>query len=180
MTMYEQRCTRCGETKLLSDFYFNRQRNKHETICKACRIAYQKERHIKVMNDQNLHFRRLVVQSNYRKRYRYKIAEKSRLERRKMGISPQQYIDKEKLLKLYQEGYPVDVIARKCGCSFYTVKLYAHRNGIRRGHKKTRICYNCKEFPCFNGIENMESNFALTCNKFKVNYKRKKQTNNNN
>ena len=161
--MAEKQCTKCGETKRLSEFYFDKRKGRFESQCKTCKIAYQKERHKKVMNDQNLHQKRLLTQLKYRKRYRDKIAEKGRLERRKMGISPQRYVNKKLLLKLYADGLPIDVIAEKCNCVPATVKLYAYRNRVRRGHEKKRICYNCPKFPCFDGIENMSSNIALTC-----------------
>lgn len=172
--MIEKQCTKCGETKPLSEFYFYKKVNRYSAQCKACKLAYQKERHKLIMNDPNLHHKRLLTQSKYRKRYSYKIAEKSRLERRKMGISPQQYINKQKLLELYAKGLPVEMIAEKCGCSYFTVKLYAYRNGVRRGHKKPRICQTCNEYPCFKGQENIETNFAPKCQKYKlINYKLK-------
>ena len=167
-------CTKCGELKPLSDFYFDRRKGNFTAQCKACKLAYQKERHAKTMNDQNLHHKRLLTQLKYRKRNRYKIAEKSRLERRKKGISPQRYVNKELLLELYIQGLPIETIAEKCNCVPATVKLYAYRNGIRRGHKKARICQTCNEYPCFVGQENIETNFAEKCPRYKlINYKLK-------
>lgn len=170
----EKQCTKCGETKRLSEFYFDKRRWRYEARCKACKLAYQKERHRLVMQDQNLHQKRLVTQSKYRDRYRYKIAEKERLKRRKNGISPQQYVNKKLLLKLYAQGLPIEMIAEKCNCVPATVKLYAYKNGIRRGHKKPRICQTCNEYPCFFGQENIETNFAEKCKRYKlINYKLK-------
>lgn len=164
----EKRCTKCGELKNLSDFYFDKRKNRHEAVCKACKLAYQKERHKLIMNDPNLHHKRLMTQLKYRKRHGYKIAEKSRLERRKMGISPQQYVNKELLLELYKQGLPIEVIAERCNCSKWTVKLYAYRNEVRRGHNKKRICYNCENTECFENVKNLSSNLALTCRGFKL------------
>lgn len=171
----EKTCTKCGELKHLSEFYFDKRKNRHEAICKACKIAYQKERHKLVMNDENLHHKRLITQAKYRERYRHKIAKKERLERRKKGIAPQKYVNKELLLQMYKEGYPIDVIAEKCRCVPATVKLYAYKNGIRRGHNKARLCCNCIEYPCFTGIETMSSNIALTCYRYRVNNSKNKQ-----
>lgn len=174
MTDFEKRCTKCGELKKLSDFYYEKRNNRYSSQCKACKLAYQKKRHKLVMQDQNLHHKRLVTQSKYRDRYRYKIAEKSRLERRKKGISPQRYVNKQLLLKLYAQGLPIEMIAEKCNCVPATVKLYAYRNGIRRGHKVAKICQTCSEYPCFFGQENIETNFAEKCPKYKLkNYKLK-------
>ena len=174
----EKRCSKCGEIKPIYEFY--KDKNGHYySSCKACKLAYQKERHKKVMQDPNLHNKRLLTQSKYRKRYRYKIAEKERLKRRKMGISPQKYVNKELLLELYKQGLPREMIAKKCNCSAYTVKLYAHRNGVTRGHKAARICQTCNEYPCFVGQENIETNFAETCKRYKViNYKLKNKQKN--
>ena len=170
----EKVCTKCGELKGISDFYFNRHKGKHETVCKACKIAYQKQRHEIVMNDPNLHRKRLLTQAKYRKRNRYKIAEKERLERRKKGISPQRYVNRKLLLELYAKGLPIEMIAEKCNCVPATVKLYAHKNGLRRGHKKAKICQTCRKYPCFPGQENIETNFAQTCKRYKlINYKLK-------
>lgn len=169
-----KQCTKCGETKPLYDFYFDKRNGRYEARCKACRLAYQKERHKLIMNDPNLHHKRLVTQSKYRDRYRDIIAKKERLKRRKMGISPQKYVNKELLLELYAKGLPIAVIAKKCNCVPATVKLYAQKNGVRRGHKAARICQTCNEYPCFVGQENIETNFAITCKRYKlINYKLK-------
>ena len=174
MTDYAKRCTKCGELKLLSDFYFDKRKGRHEAQCKACKLAYQKERHKLVMQDQNLHHKRLITQSKYRDRYRDKIAKKSRLERRKKGISPQQYVNKKLLLELYAQGFPIEMIAERCNCVPATVKLYAYRNGVRRGHQVAKICPTCDEYPCFVGQENIETNFAEKCKRYKrKNYKLK-------
>lgn len=85
-----------------------------------------------------------------------------------MGISPKGYVNKKLLLELYAKGLPIQVIAKRCNCVPATVKLYAYRNGLRRGHTKARICNNCKEYPCFVGQENFETNFALKCNKYRT------------
>ena len=166
--METKKCSKCGEVKRLENFYFNKARGRYEAQCKSCKLAYQKERHKLIMNDPNLHQKRLVTQSKYRDRYRDIIAKKERLKRRKMGISPQKYVNKELLLELYAKGLPIEVIAKKCNCVPATVKLYAQKNGVRRGHKKQRICYNCVEFPCFSGIESISSNLALTCYKYRI------------
>jgi len=166
--METKKCTKCGIVKRVEYFYFDKKQGRYEAQCKACKLAYQKERHKLIMNDPNLHQKRLVTQSKYRDRYRDIIAKKERLKRRKMGISPQKYVNKELLLELYAKGLPIEVIAKKCNCVPATVKLYAQKNGVRRGHKKQRICYNCVEFPCFSGIESISSNLALTCYKYRI------------
>lgn len=174
-----KQCTKCGEVKNLSDFYFYKKEGRYESQCKACRLAYQKQRHQLIMNDPNLYHKRLLTQQKYRERNRYKIAEKARLERRKNGISPQRFVNKDLLLKLYADGLPIETIASKCKCSKYTVKLYAYRNGLRRGHKTAKICQTCKEYPCFVGQENIESDFAKNCKKYKrINYKLKNKKQN--
>ena len=33
--------------------------------------------------------------------------------------------------------------------------------------KKVLTCRDCGKYPCFNGIENFETNFALTCHDFR-------------
>jgi len=171
----EKCCTKCGIVKPLSEFYRNGNKGDgFSSQCKACKLAYQKERHKQVMNDPNLHHKRLLTQLKYRQRYGDRIAKKERLERRKMGISPQKYVNKKLLLELYAQGLPVDVIANKCNCVPATVKLYAYRNGVRRGHKPKRICYNCADFPCFDGIETMQSNIAETCHHYKFKAKMRK------
>jgi len=169
MAANEKRCTKCGKLKPISEFYKkSKDKGGYEAQCKACKLAYQKQRHIATMKDPNLHHKRLLTQLKYRKRYGYKIAEKERLERRKNGIPPQRYVNKDLLLELYARGLPIDVIAEKCNCVPATVKLYAYRNGVRRGRGKKKICNNCVEYPCFVGIENMSSNLALTCPKYRI------------
>lgn len=171
---FEKVCTKCGELKHLSEYYYYKRNGRYATQCKACRLKYQKERYKLMMNDPNLHHKRLVTQSKYRQRNRDNINKKERLKRRKNGISSMRYVNKKLLLELYIKGLPIEEIARKCNCSKWTVKLYAYRNGVRRGHKAARICQTCSEYPCFVGQENIETNFAETCKRYKlINYKLK-------
>lgn len=88
-----------------------------------------------------------------------------------MGISRQQYVNKDLLLQMYAQGFPIDVIAKHCNCVPATVKLYAYKNGVRRGKGKHKNCYYCIKFPCFIGIENFTTNFAQKCNDWLMNNK---------
>lgn len=92
-----------------------------------------------------------------------------------MGISKQQYVDKDLLLQMYADGFPIDVIAKHCHCVPATVKLYAYRNGIRRGKGKHKNCYYCIKKPCFVGIENFTTNFAQKCKDFLINNKKNRK-----
>ena len=56
MSSETKSCKRCGESKPLDQFEYNRQTQKHYLSCKACRMATESERmqdlHIKRVNRQ--------------------------------------------------------------------------------------------------------------------------------
>ena len=80
------------------------------------------------------------------------------------GIPPKKRIDKAKMLKMYADGIPVPDIAKACNASEHTVRQYAAGTGIKRERAdRAQVCRNCWLYPCFKGIENFETNFALTC-----------------
>lgn len=47
-------------------------------------------------------------------------------------------------------------------------RLIEERRQREENANPTQVCKNCAKFPCFPGFENLSSNFALTCKKFKL------------
>lgn len=57
----------------------------------------------------------------------------------------------------------------KFGMSSEEMKRLIEERRLREENANpTQVCKNCWLFPCFSGMENLSSNFALTCKKFKM------------
>lgn len=57
----------------------------------------------------------------------------------------------------------------KFGMSSEEMKRLIEERRLREENANpTQVCKNCWLFPCFSGMENLSSNFALTCKKFKI------------
>ena len=57
----------------------------------------------------------------------------------------------------------------KFGMSSEEMKRLIEERRLREENANpTQVCKNCWLFPCFSGMENLSSNFALTCKKFKL------------
>lgn len=52
-----QLCSKCGELKPLSDYYFDKRRNKHRRDCKECHREYQKKRYKKTRDKRRSQFK---------------------------------------------------------------------------------------------------------------------------
>ena len=108
--------------------------------------------------------KRRAYQAKYRAEHREQLNEYQRVRRRKAGFSPRKRVDKKKILKMYAEGHPVEKIAEECGTKVETVRQYASKAHVRRErYDRARVCRNCWLYPCFNGIDTMSSNLAVTC-----------------
>jgi hypothetical protein len=47
------------------------------------------------------------------------------------------------------------------------LKRMGLKNNVSKPAKAERLCHQCKNWPCFDGIENLESDFAKEgCNSF--------------
>lgn len=156
-------CQHCGEVKLISEFY-HRKDGSHSKWCKACDRARAREYHRRVYSTPEGRAKRLAHRAKYRAEHREQLKEDQRLRRRKAGIMPKRRLDRQKILKMYAEGHPVEKIAEECGTKVETVRQYASKVHVHRErYDRARVCRNCWKYPCFKGIENFETNFALTC-----------------
>lgn len=158
-----KRCTKCGVLKPLGDFYLLKT-GYYQPTCKQCareqaRLDYRARYSTKAGREK-----KLVQRAKYREQRREELKEKERLRRRKAGIPPKKRIDRAKMLKMYAAGMPVPDIAKACDTTEHTVRQYAAGRGIKRERAdRAKVCRNCHNYPCFQGIENFENNFALTC-----------------
>lgn len=156
-------CQHCGEVKLISEFY-HRKDGSHSKWCKACYRARAREYHRRVYSMPEGRAKLLARQAKYRAEHREELNEAKRLRRRTAGIMPKRRLDRQKILKMYAKGYPVEKIAEECGTNVGTVRKYASKAHVRRErYNRAKVCRNCWKYPCFKGIENFETNLALTC-----------------
>ena len=161
-------CSKCGALKSVSEFY-QRKDGSYSSNCKTCdrekSNAYY--RLIKTTNEGREKIR--ISQAKFREVHREELKEADCIRRRKAGVPPRHRVNKDKILKMYGEGLPVVDIARKCGTTVYTVRQYASKSGIHRCRSnRAKVCHNCWLYPCFKGIDNFSTNFALTCRSWKL------------
>lgn len=158
-----KRCTKCGVLKPLGDFYLLKT-GYYQPTCKQCareqaRLDYHARYSTKAGREK-----KLVQRAKYRAEHREQLKEDQRLRRRAAGIMPRHRLDRQKILKMYAEGHPVEKIAEECGTKVETVRQYASKANVRRErYDRARVCRNCWLYPCFDGIDTMSSNLAVTC-----------------
>lgn len=131
--------------------------------------------------------RRENTEKEYRRKQQTKAAREAR---RKCSDAPtqkarlheavkQSAVDRKEFTKMWNDGVPVAQIGKRFGFSTYYVKQTAERFGLPQREVVTmtkethgdRRCEDCVCYPCFQGIENFDTNFALTCK----GYREKKQ-----
>ena len=186
-------CQHCGEVKLISEFYHRKDgsHSKWCKACYRARAreynsrvystpegrakllaqqAKYRAEHREELLARQAKYRAehreelLARQAKYRAEHREELKEAKRLRRRKAGIMPKRRLDRQKILKMYADGIPVPDIAKACNASEHTVRKYASKAHVRRErYDRAKVCRNCWKYPCFKGIENFETNFALTC-----------------
>ena len=161
-------CSKCRALKPLSEYY-KRKDGTYPSTCKDCDRERARERYHSRYETKDGRKKILKSRAKYRKAHQEELAEAQRIRRLKAGILPRHHIDKDKLAKMYSEGVRVEEIAKVCGASVSTVRKYASLSGITRGrYDKVQACRNCWRYPCFKGIENFETNFALTCRSWRL------------
>ena len=161
-------CSKCGALKSVSDFY-NLNDGRYSSNCKTCHRARTKAYYhfLKTTNEGREKIR--ISQAKFREGHREELKEALRIRRRKAGVPPRHRVDKAKILKMYGEGVPVADIARECCSTEHSVRNFASNSGIHRGRSNmAKVCSNCWLYPCFKGIENFSTNFALTCRSWKL------------
>ena len=161
-------CSKCGALKSVSEFY-QRKDGSYSSNCKTCDRAKSNAyyRLLKTTIEGREKIR--ITQAKFREGHREELKEANRIRRRKAGVAPRHRVNKDKILKMYGEGVPVVDIAMKCGTTENTVRQYASKSGIHRVRSnRAQVCSKCWLYPCFRGIENFTTNFALTCRSWKL------------
>lgn len=72
-------------------------------------------------------------------------------------------IDQKLLAELYLNGYPTEIIAEKLHTTTKTITKLAKEMKLKRPKNYGRYCKDCWLYPCFQGIDNFSTNFALKC-----------------
>lgn len=156
-------CSKCRALKPLSEYY-KRKDGTYPSTCKDCDRERARERYHSRYETKDGRKKILKSRARYRKAHQEELAVAQMLRRRMAGIMPKRRLDRQKILKMYAEGHPVEKIAKECGTKAETVRQYASKAHVHRErYDRARVCRNCWKYPCFKGIENFETNFALTC-----------------
>lgn len=161
-------CLKCGSLKLVSEFY-KRNDGSYSSYCKDCDRAISKAYYRALKSTKEGREKLLLYQAKFRDVHREELKEANRIRRRKAGVAPRHRVNKDKILKMYGEGVPVADIARECCSTEHSVRNFASNSGIHRVRSNmAKVCSNCWLYPCFKGIENFTTNFALTCRSWKL------------
>lgn len=110
-------CTKCQEEKPLSEFYFEKNKNRHQARCKKCRIEYQLDRQ---KNDP-----------------RYKVTHRRARLKHLYGVTPEWYDE----TLAAQGGHCAicpSTIPGRAGVEFFSVD-HDHADGRVRG----LLCLRC-------------------------------------
>ena len=70
----------------------------------------------------------------------------------------------KRIVMLFEKGYSPNDIASRCMVGVERVKHVIEREGCRAG--EARLCCDCWLYPCFDGMDSISSNLALTCQKY--------------
>ena len=125
--------------------------------------------------------RRENTENEYRRRQQTKAAREAR---KKCSDAPvqkarlheavkQSAIDRKEFARMWNDGVPMSKMGKHFGISGPYVKITAKKFGlperdavIKETHGE-RKCKDCVCYPCFQGIENFDTNFALTCKSYR-------------
>lgn len=188
-------CRKCGRELSINDFYLNKgTKDGHRNVCKRCYTEYNlfkragkvyKVKHRKPLSTDEKREKRNEYMRKYRDANREKVREISR-----RSVARRRAADEEKKKKKRLpngQGPRHEYHAKQWRERKDELKL---RNIERQmGHKiddkpvkpqpvtdEPRLCHQCKNWPCFDGIEMLESDFAREgCHGF-----RKRENNNGN
>lgn len=161
-------CSKCGALKSVSEFY-QRKEGSYSSNCKTCDREKSKAYYRVLKTTNEGREKKRLSQAKFYEEHSEELKEAARIRRRKAGVPPRHRVDKAKILKMYGEGVPVVDIARVCGSTEHSVRQYASKSGIHRVRSNmAQVCHNCWLYPCFKGIENFSTNFALTCRRWKL------------
>lgn len=85
----------------------------------------------------------------------------------------QSSIDRTAFAEMWNQGVSAMKMARHFGISKYYVKLTAQKFGlpdrvvVPKETHADRVCKNCYCYPCFSGIDNLDTNLAETCQSYR-------------
>ena len=140
-------CRNCHRELPIDDFYVNyNSKDGHRNVCKHCYI----ERNIQKRKNNPLH------QVHHRTEM-HESAEEQHRQRKREYMRNYREANKERIREIAREsaararaGSPKRTPGPPHGTKFVKQNL----------PKGERLCESCKNWPCFEGIENLETDFA--------------------
>ena len=145
-------CTKCGRELSVKDFYlYNKKENRRRNVCKHCYIERQSITGAKVKHRVKLH----PVKTEDETEDKPKKKRVANGQGDRSQYTHKYYITHKAKLKAKNAA---DYIKRRLDIIVERQEL------VPTG----RTCKgNCIYYPCFTGIENIESNLSVTCHGFK-------------
>lgn len=137
-------CSKCGRELPLTDFYRNKKG--YRTECKHCVI----ERNMKALKGEDHQVKHHTEMHEQPKQRKTRVANG---QSKRSEYTHQYYLDhKEEIKAKNRADY---------------LKRMELKSNAAKPAKAERLCLKCENWPCFDGIENLESDFAKEgCNSF--------------
>lgn len=151
-------CSCCGSVKPSDDFITDGRQYK---VCNACRGKHVKRSELgkKPKGPHGTSSR-----CDYHRQY-YEAHKDAIKERRctELSVSIDTATDR-RIIGMYKKGYSLNDISSRCMVSMDHVREVIERDGCKTC--EVRLCCDCWLYPCFDGMEVISSNLALTCQKY--------------
>lgn len=151
-------CTDCNTVKPVGDFITD---GKQYKVCNECRARHTKRQELgqKPKSPHGTGDR-----CEYHRQYYQENREKIKAKRCESSGTPIAVTTDKRIVMLFEKGYSPNDIASRCMVGVERVKHVIEREGCRAG--EARLCCDCWLYPCFDGMDSISSNLALTCQKY--------------
>ena len=151
-------CTDCNTVKPVGDFITD---GKQYKVCNECRARHTKRQELgqKPKSPHGTGDR-----CEYHRQYYQENREKIKAKRCESSGTPSAVTTDKRIVMLFEKGYSPNDIASRCMVGVERVKHVIEREGCRAG--EARLCCDCWLYPCFDGMDSISTNLALTCQKY--------------
>jgi len=151
-------CIDCNTVKPVGDFITD---GKQYKVCNECRARHTKRQEL-CQKPKSPHG--TGERCEYHRQYYQENKEKIKAKRCESSGTPSAVTTDKHIVMLFEKGYSPNDIASRCMVGVERVKHVIEREGCRAG--EARLCCDCWLYPCFDGMDSISSNLALTCQKY--------------
>ena len=151
-------CSDCNTVKPVGDFITD---GKQYKVCNECRARHTKRQELG-QKPKSPHG--TGERCEYHRQYYQENKDKIKAKQCESSGTPSAVTTDKRIVMLFEKGYSPNDIASRCMVGVERVKHVIEREGCRAG--EARLCCDCWMYPCFDGMDSISSNLALTCQKY--------------